>query len=59
MSRIGLYSKSRSSTYRVSESSSAADLLEYTDMAQLHPPHVVEANAVAVKERLSDPKRLV
>ena len=57
MSRIGLYRKPRSSTLGVSESSSAADLLEYADMAQLHPPYVVEANAVGVKERLTDHKR--
>ena len=46
----------RSAKYRVSDSSEA-DLLDYSDMAQLHPPYVVEAHAVGVKERFSDPKR--
>lgn len=55
-SRSAYYSRARQDTYRVSESSEAG-LLEYSSMAQLHPPYVVEAQAVGVKERSNDQKR--
>ena len=58
-SRSAFYSRSRADTYpsyRSSESSEAG-LLDYFSMAQLHPPYVVEASAVCVKQRLNDPKR--
>lgn len=47
---------SRSAAYRASESSETG-LLDDDTMAQLHPPYVVQASAVSVKERFNDPKR--
>lgn len=58
-SRSALYSRYRSATYRAASESSEADLLEYSNMSQLHPPYVLEASAVAVKPRANDPKRYV
>ena len=55
---------SKSAKYSASESSESGLLspsqdygVYSTGMAQLHPPYVMEARAVAVKERAADPKR--
>ncbi len=59
MSRFNSFSRSKP---RVSESSESGLLTspcreDYGVMAQLHPPYVTEARAVAVEERATDPKR--
>jgi hypothetical protein len=46
----------RSRQYTHSESS-LVGLLDEGGMAQLHPPHVVEGQAVGVKEKPVDKKR--
>lgn len=51
--------RDRSGTYSA-VSESCGDLPVFcSDMAQLHPPYVLEAAATDVKERSNDPKRLV
>ncbi len=58
-------SRARARAYTVSESSEGllhngvSRLKLYGDMAQLHPPYVVEASSSAVKESVNNPKRYV
>ena len=59
MSRFPWHGRSKPYVLTSCRQGSSADLLDNDDMAQLHPPYVLEAEAVAVKERSNDPKRRV